>query len=181
MFKIFLDTEFTGLKQNSSLISIAFVAESGEEFYAEFTDYDKNGLSDWIINNVISNLFLNDDNQKRTLNKMHVKGNRQEIKSALLIWLDQFCKNDDCIQIWADVPAYDWVLFCELFGGALNVPKQIHFMPMDLATFLFAKGVDYIEDRINLLDKSKLPIGQQHNALFDAKVGFECLMKYMEK
>lgn len=32
--KIFLDTEFTGLTQNTSLISIGLVAETGEEFYA---------------------------------------------------------------------------------------------------------------------------------------------------
>jgi len=33
MTKVFLDTEFTGLHQGTSLISLALVAESGEEFY----------------------------------------------------------------------------------------------------------------------------------------------------
>ncbi len=43
MFKIFLDTEFTGLTQNGSLISIAFVAETGEEFYANVPIMIKTG------------------------------------------------------------------------------------------------------------------------------------------
>lgn len=44
MVKIFLDTEFTGLHQNAALISLAMVAETGEEFYAEFNDYDESQI-----------------------------------------------------------------------------------------------------------------------------------------
>lgn len=35
MLKIFFDTEFTELTQNAKLLSIALVAESGEQFYGE--------------------------------------------------------------------------------------------------------------------------------------------------
>jgi hypothetical protein len=52
--KIFFDTEFTGLHKNTTLISIGLVAETGESFYAEFTDYDKSQVNDWIKENVIS-------------------------------------------------------------------------------------------------------------------------------
>ena len=38
--KIFLDTEFTGLHRNASLISIGLAAENGDVFYGELTDYD---------------------------------------------------------------------------------------------------------------------------------------------
>ena len=33
--KVFFDTEFTGLQQDTDLISIGFVAEDGEELYIE--------------------------------------------------------------------------------------------------------------------------------------------------
>jgi hypothetical protein len=39
--KLFLDTEFTGLHQNTTLISIGLIADTGDTFYAELTDYDR--------------------------------------------------------------------------------------------------------------------------------------------
>ena len=38
--KLFFDTEFTGLRKDTELISIGIIAESGDVFYAEITDYD---------------------------------------------------------------------------------------------------------------------------------------------
>ena len=58
MTKIFFDTEFTGLHQNTTLISIGLVSECGKTFYAEFTDYDQKQVDEWIKNNVIANLTL---------------------------------------------------------------------------------------------------------------------------
>lgn len=46
--KIFFDTEFTGLHQNTTLISIGLIAENGQTFYAELTDYDKSQIDGWI-------------------------------------------------------------------------------------------------------------------------------------
>ena len=40
MKKVFFDTEFTGLHQNTSLISIGCIAEDGNTFYATLTDYN---------------------------------------------------------------------------------------------------------------------------------------------
>lgn len=54
--KIFLDTEFTGLHKNTTLISIGLVSECGKTFYAEMIDYDYMQLNPWITENVVSNL-----------------------------------------------------------------------------------------------------------------------------
>jgi len=51
---LFLDTEFTGLHQQATLISLALVAEDGQAFYAEFTDYDASQCDDWIQKNVLA-------------------------------------------------------------------------------------------------------------------------------
>ena len=60
MTKIFFDTEFTGLHQNTTLISIGLISECGKTFYSEFTDYDKSQLDDWLQENVINNLIIQD-------------------------------------------------------------------------------------------------------------------------
>ena len=188
--KIFLDTEFTALQKDADLISLALVSDDGKEFYAEFTDYDLNkagGSIDWIVENVIGNLTITDSTKEsRQLDKMHIRGNRAEILSALKIWLEQFGIVKDeydeivpHIRIWADVPHYDWVLFCDLFGGALNIPPQIHFIAGDLATLLIAKGFDPEKPRTELIKKVNLPKGTQHNALYDAKLGMKLLKIYL--
>jgi len=40
VYKIFFDTEFTGLRQDTSLISIGCITETEEIFYFENTDYN---------------------------------------------------------------------------------------------------------------------------------------------
>ena len=60
--KVFFDTEFTGLHQNTTLISIGMVAEDGQaSFYAEFTDYDQSQIDDWLQSNVVDKLSLETD------------------------------------------------------------------------------------------------------------------------
>ena len=58
MTKIFFDTEFTGLHQNTSLISIGLISEDGKEFYAEVSDFDKTQVNEWLEENVIKNLYV---------------------------------------------------------------------------------------------------------------------------
>lgn len=51
--KLFFDLEFTGLRKNTTPISIGIVSEDGKKFYAEFVDYDRGQCDDWILENVI--------------------------------------------------------------------------------------------------------------------------------
>lgn len=55
---LFFDTEFTGLRKDTTLISLGIVADDGKKFYAEFTDYDEMQCNQWINDNVIGNLLL---------------------------------------------------------------------------------------------------------------------------
>jgi DNA polymerase III epsilon subunit-like protein len=58
-----------------------------------------------------------------------------------------------------------------MFGGALNLPKYIHFICLDIATCLYAKKLNYSKElevvASNLEFNGKL---KRHNALFDAQV-----------
>lgn len=170
--KIFFDTEFTGLHQNTTLISIGLVAESGETFYAESTDYDKDQCNEWINNNVISNLVLDAKNNIANKNETRFKGSIDNLKHWLTLWLSQF----DRIEIWSDCLSYDWVLFCQIYGHAFNIPKNIYYIPFDICTLFKAKGID---PDINREQYSEFIDGtmSKHNALHDAFVIKACYEK----
>jgi hypothetical protein len=162
--KVFFDTEFTGLRQNTTLISIGCVSESGHEFYAEFSDYDYEQLDEWARRNVIANLSKMRQGTVEILpGQWRLRNNTSEVTTALKVWLQTF---DQPIEMWGDCLAYDWVLFCNLFGGALNIPKYIYYIPFDLSTLLKLKGHDPDMDReqFAVMDGS-----DKHNALHDAK------------
>ncbi len=188
MTKIFFDTEFTGLHQNTTLISIGLIAETGETFYAEFTDYDKTQIDDWLQDNVISRLILpNNPPLNATLSNGFV-GDNEFIKDRLIDWLGQF----ESIEIWSDCLSYDWVLFCQIFGHAFNIPKNIYYIPFDICTLFKAKEVDPDVNREEYANS--LIVNQntnetwgkdladfKHNALWDAKVIKSCYEKLILK
>lgn len=175
MTKIFFDTEFTGLHQNTTLISIGLVAENGESFYGEFTDYDNNQVNDWIKSNVIDKLHLNDIdhgiNAASTAGRTwYYRGDKVEMQAMLRSWLERFKE----VEIWSDCLAYDWVLFCQLFGGAFEIPKNIFYIPFDIATLFRVKGIDPDVNRDEFCRSSG---DNKHNALYDAQIIYRCYEK----
>lgn len=175
--KIFFDTEFTGLRQNTTLISLALCADDGREFYAEFSDFDQSQCDAWIEKNVLPLTRWVADPQVVPFegNEAHVRlcyGNSEMVRQALLSWLSVY----DDVEIWADCLAWDWVLFCELFGGAFELPKQIFYMPFDLVTLFRCKNLDADTSRLEFAKRHQAHRGneQLHNALFDARLTKVC-------
>ena len=113
--KIFFDTEFTGLHQKTTLISIGLISECGKTFYAEFNDYDGSQIDEWLKTNVIDNLQYNGIFQKldKTKESVSYKSTTENIKVMLTEWLEQFKE----VEIWSDCLSYDWVLFNEIFSS----------------------------------------------------------------
>lgn len=174
--RLFLDTEFTGLHQYSSLISLAIVSSDNHEFYAEFTDFETSQLNDWLKENVLSNLIINQNVFMPS--QVHIRGNKLEVLSALKEWLLRY----DTIEFVCDVGMYDWMLFCQLFGGAMEIPPNVSYIPLDFATVLWSKGINPNTTRETLLNESQinrlisrftLPINK-HNALYDTHLLKEC-------
>lgn len=157
--KVFFDTEFTGLHQNTTLISIGLVAETGETFYAQLTDYDESQISPWLQQNVMDNL-----------DPKALRGTKSEVADELKKWIEQFGP----VQMWADVAHYDWVMFCQLFGGAFFIPENVYYICFDLATLFLSKGIDPDTSREKF---SGMNTYDKHNALHDAKVCLECYRK----
>ena len=171
MTKIFFDCEFTGLRQKTTLISIGLVSECGKKFYAELTDYDKSQVDDWLQQNVIDKLIFNNYPNSGIIlsDKWHsveLKANTNSVKEQLEIWLSQF----EQVEMWSDCLSYDWVLFCELWGHAFNIPKNVFYIPFDICTLFKDRGIDPDINR----EEYGLAVAHsnlsKHNALWDATV-----------
>ena len=163
--KIFFDTEFTWLRQDTSLISIGLISEEWQEFYAEFTDYKKEQVDTWLENNVIAHLEWK---------KYWVYvWNTEYIKSLLEDWFSTF----EDVEIWSDCLSYDWVLFNTLMAdyseGYPKLPSHINYIPFDICTLFQIKWIDPDISR-ELFSGME---GKKHNALYDAKVIRECYNK----
>ncbi len=174
--KIFFDTEFTGLHQKTTLISIGMVAEDGREFYAEFIDFDHKQADDWIQNNVIKNLSLGliaENWSSIESGQTLVRGYTPFIKNQIKKWLSQF----DQVEMWSDCLAYDWVLFCNIFGNAFATPQNLFYIPFDICTVFKVKGID--PDISRELFAGIDGANKKHNALWDARVIKACYDKLM--
>jgi hypothetical protein len=171
--KIFFDTEFTGLHQNTTLISIGLISECGKTFYAEFTDYNKDQIDEWLQANVINKLILPQDLGTNGIGVDGFVGNTKFIKEHLEKWLSQF----EQVEMWSDCLSYDWVLFSQIWGHNFNMPKNVYYIPFDICTVFKMKGID--PD----ISREKFGCGEfysempKHNALWDAKVIKMCYDK----
>lgn len=162
--KLFFDFEFTQLKQSAQPISLGIVAENGWTFYAEFSEVDLDIVDDWIKENVVPGLTHPVSDLGYCSHAFG--GDSSFITKRLLLWLSIIgLPKGEKFEMWGDCLAYDWVLFCELFGGAMNLPDNIYYIPFDLATLFLTRGVDPDISRELYSGFS----GTKHNALDDAK------------
>lgn len=173
---VYFDSEFTQLRQDTTLISIGLVADNGKEFYAEFNDFNPILVNSWIYDNVIENLKFRDKDYLFTkLGAVTLmKGDRNQVRQELQHWLQQFNR----VELWSDVHHYDVVLLFNLLGTtAFDIPNNMYYIPFDIATVFKAYGLDPDVSREAFIDK---PIeGDKHNALYDCKVIQACHDKLM--
>lgn len=193
---VYFDTEFTGLRKDTTLISIGLVDFSGRSFYAEFNDYDKNQVNKWIEENVIKNLrVLPQDGASDIVegydDEYFMRGSKSDISIALLRWLQPIIDDGKKIQFVSDVSHYDFVLLIDLLlddpnSTAMDLPKGISptciDINQDIAMHVFVspdntKGrttndIAFDMDREKALSSMGLevPEGDKHNSLYDAKV-----------
>ena len=192
----YFDTEFTGLRKDTTLISIGVVDAEGRTFYGEFTDYDLNQCNEWIITNVIEQL----SHPETCVEGDHwtIEGTTEQVREALIRWLEPYM--DDTIQFVADVCHYDFVLLIDLLLGdktktALDLPPAISPCCFDLnQDFAYTLNLhieenEYPDSKVENLvplravfDVSREQIlhaydsfdeqilGEKHNALYDAMV-----------
>ena len=187
---VFFDMEFTGLHQRTTPISIGVTNLAGDQFYAEFIDYDKSQVNSWIKENVISKLKFGMVEASPVWTKQGTisvegvgnvseycfKGERKDVAGPLKEFI---LMNGSAIMV-SDVLAYDWILFCELLGGTMKLPKEIYYIPIDISSMFYAYGVD---PDVGREEFSKMQSHQKdkHCAIWDAMVIRECYLKLVNK
>jgi len=189
---IYFDTEFTGLHQNTTLISIGCVSADDKTFYAELDDFYRTQVDDWIRDNVIKNLLFDepkvgeqnpytatrayDNPPGKDIHKSYnvkMRTNMEKLRVELTQWLAQF----DAVEMWSDCLAYDWVLFNQIYGHAFNIPKVVFYIPYDICTLMKIKGVD---PDVSREEFAGIDTGMpKHNSLHDALIIKACYEKLM--
>jgi 3' exoribonuclease, RNase T-like len=144
--KYFLDTEFidSGPAEPISLISIGIVCEDGRELYLEWRYAPLDLANDWVKANVLP----------------HLKGGDVSVLFGEMAGrIGSFVGDDPKPEFWGFYSAFDWVLFCGIFGGMLNLPKG------------WPKYCHDLKQWCDMLGNPSLPLqdSTEHNALNDAR------------
>ena len=159
--RYYLDTEFLddGDHQRIVLISIGIVCSDGRELYLvsnEF-DYDEVKRDDWMRDNVLAQL----PPRPADPNMSGPWRTRAEIRDAIAAFIED-PGDGTKPEVWAYVASYDWVLFCQLFGKLINMPKHFPWIVNDLKAWATHAGYT---GRFRDL----LPDTGHHDALCDAR------------
>lgn len=198
MKKAFFDCKFTGRHRRTSLISIGFVTETGETFYAELNDFEEHWVDNWTKENVVSKLKFSapgegqNEHWKWSKKWVELRGNRDTVETNLFDWFQILLGGpvswidytnleppkmveEPGILLVSDCLAYDKVLLDGLFGGTRELPPCIFPYPLDLFD-LFVHAGYTIEDAWNVPREEFAGVGKpgKHNALHDAIVIKKC-------
>lgn len=144
--RYFLDTEFieAGRRNPVTLISIGIVAEDGRSFYAVSSEFNPDDANDWVKANVLPHL-----------------GEERCTVSHMQRLIAEFCDAEKYggPEFWGYFCDYDWVVFCQIFGAMIDLPKGWPMFCRDIKQLACDLG------------NPKLPKQEstEHNALNDAK------------
>lgn len=163
--KFFLDTEFieSGPSKPIQLISIGIVAEDGREFYAISSEWNEEDASQWVSENVIAKL--------RTPPGDYWKPLRMIADELIQFVWTYFPENpaglSPCVrsemreapEFWGYYADYDWVVFCQIFGTMMDLPKGFPMYCRDIKQLCDDKGNPKLPEQCK----------GEHNALADAR------------
>jgi hypothetical protein len=141
--KFFLDTEFSDTGLQVHPISIGIVREDGREWYGEIQSLWRLDCDPWILRNVAP----------------HLESAHGMDRKQASIAIREFI-GDEPAEFWAYWAAYDWVVFCQVMGGLMTLPKNVSPWIRDLA------WLDPTLARIRALEVVN---PKPHHALFDAR------------
>lgn len=171
--KYYLDAEFIENGFTIDLLSIALVCEDGKELYRQNSDAKFQAASDWVWRNVFPHLQHFNMKGERSCNKRsstletHYTSachshecpwrSKAEIRDEIKAFID--IEKNGKPEIWGYYSAYDWVVFCQLFGAMIDLPKGY---PM------FCRDIIQECKRLGNPELPKLEKGE-HSALLDAR------------
>lgn len=146
----FMDTEFDENGTTIKLISIALVSARGDEYYRVLSDgWRPEDCDQWVQENVVKQL-------PPTLSGLWAS--RSQVAADLRFML---LRDGSRPELWGYFSDYDWVVFCQLFGKMIDLPKGFPMYCLDLKQEMCRRG----------LKREQLPAqtGTAHDALEDAR------------
>lgn len=171
----FFDCEFCESPGKLIFISMAMIRGDGESIYVESKDFKKSDANDWVKENVFPHLkwrFKEDPESfvKKEGKHTDVFGTTEEIADALKKFLSK--SRDDSPIFWSYYADYDWVVFCQLFGSMVNLPKHFPMYCRDLMQYL---------DDLKAYDDRPEQKGTEHDPMADAEYHKELYDFIVEK
>lgn len=178
MTRYYLDTEFYDNPHTRTieLISIGLVSDDNRELYFASTEWlgndgqaDTARADDWLRNNVFSQIPSCtcpgvEDWRTRPYHPEHQSSccwrSREEIADAIREFIHEEPKEQ--IEIWAYYASSDWVVFYQLFGKMIDMPKHFPFFVRCLKQYSIDIG---FKGKFREL----LPDSGHHDALADAR------------
>ncbi|MFN7038854.1 MAG: 3'-5' exoribonuclease domain-containing protein [Alphaproteobacteria bacterium] len=153
--KYWFDTEFIDDTKTIDLISIGIIDEEGKTYYAISNEFDINKACPWVKRNVLP--FLTEASKWKS---------RETIKKEIVGFIDHRKP-----EFWVYNGAYDWVVFCQLFGHIRDLPRNYPWYANDIKQLAHSLGTASLPEHST----------QKHNALEDAKwtkLAWEFLTNY---
>ena len=149
----FLDTEFieSGSTKPITLISVGIVAEDGREYYAVSNKFKDEDCNDWIKKNVLPHLG---DVPRKSL---------RDIACDLIDFVNRGVTLPDYAPpvFWGYYADYDWVVFCQLYGRMIDLPRGLPMWCHDIKQEMWRRGLK----REDLPQQDEV---EAHSALADA-------------
>lgn len=146
----YLDAEFDDDGHTIDLISIALVSHSNEYFAVAYDGFNPDKCSQWVRDNVLPKLPSR-------------YGESWRSRSQIALEIEQLLSGDKP-EIWGYFSSFDWVVFCQLFGRMVDLPKNFPKHCLDLRQEMKRIGVN----REDLPDIVRTPT-IKHDALADAR------------
>jgi hypothetical protein len=148
--RYYLDTEFDETPDHLVLLSLALRAQDGHELYLVSSDFSSALCNPWVQEHVLPHLHA--------LPAGYV-GPKAEFPAKV----ESFLSDDPRPEFWGYYSAYDWFLFCRLWGGMLLMPDRFPKACLDLKQL-----ADTLIPGVRFKDACP-PESTRHNALADAR------------
>lgn len=132
--RYFFDTEFIDAPPMIYPLSIGIIAEDERSYYAEFRhDEYVQHAGIWVRENVLPKLT----EAKKTPETI-----RDELTTFIGREPEQHHRRVESPEFWGWFPAYDWVIFCQLFGAMVDgLPWHWPNRPNDLVQWANHLGI----------------------------------------
>jgi hypothetical protein len=169
--KVFFDTEFStldGFLTPIKLVSAGFVAENGEEFYAEFkNNFEFGECSSFVHEAVLPHLNFEKHGMQNSEFRLKFKG-----------WIQSF---KEPVELYSDSISYDFELLLDLYDD-----EHKHNWPTNLASKAVSVNSRESQQGIEIYFECQ-PMAIRHHALWDARAlaasvkAYECGIRYDKK